>query len=69
MDRRRFELQLRAILVTYRVEHRRRDGTIMAQFRGRARELLEELDVATALQPDLRTQVAEARAEIDADEA
>ena len=68
MEKRRFELQLRAILVTYRLERHRRDGTIMAQFRGRARELLEELDVAASGQPDLRLKVADALAEIDADE-
>lgn len=66
MDRRRFELQLRAILVTYRLERRRRDATVMATFRVRALELLEELDVSASSDPDLRLRVAAARAEIDA---
>jgi hypothetical protein len=68
LDRRRFALQLRAILVTYRTERRRRDSMIMGQFRQRARELLDELEEGVAVHPDLRRQVDAARAEIDADE-
>jgi hypothetical protein len=67
LDRRRFALQVRAILVTYRIERRVPNSVTMRAFRVRAHRLLDELDAAAALHPDLRSQVERARAEIDAD--
>lgn len=68
MDRRRFELQIRAIVVMYRIERRGSNRVTMDLFRVRANQLLDELDVAAAQHPDLRVRVADVRAEIDADE-
>ena len=68
MNRRRFELQMRAILVMYRIERRARNRVTMDRFRVRAHQLLDELDAAAAADPDLRGEVAEVRAAIDADE-
>jgi hypothetical protein len=67
LDRRKVELQIRAILVTYRIERRAPNSVTMAGFRVRAHQLLDEMDAAVALRPDLRGQVEKARAEIDAD--
>ncbi len=41
VDRRRIELQLRAVMVTYRIEQRRRDSPTMAAFRTQAQASLE----------------------------
>ena len=68
MDRRRIELQIRAILVTYRIEHGRRDAPTMDLFRERARLLFDELDEAVRSDPDLRRALADARRELDGDE-
>lgn len=68
MDRRRFELQIRAILVMYRIERHARNRVTMDRFRVRAHQLLDELDAEADQHPDLRVRVAEVRAEIDADE-
>lgn len=68
MDRRRFALQVRAILVMYRIERRAPNRGTIDRFRARAHRLLDELDEAVAQHPDLRGQVADARAEIDADD-
>jgi len=57
---------MRAILVTYRIERRAPNSVTMALFRLRAHQLLDEMDEAVALHPDLRGKVADARAEIDA---
>ena len=67
MDRRRFALQMRAILVMYRVERRARNSVTMDHFRVRAHQLLDELDGTAADHPDLRGQIADLRTEIDAD--
>jgi len=64
VDRRRIELQLRAILLTYRVEHRRRDSSTMREFRERAYVLLDGLEAAVAEMPDLRAALTSAREEL-----
>ena len=64
MDRRRIELQLRAILLTYRVEHRRRDSSTMREFRERAHALLDELEVPVGPYPDLKAALDSAREEL-----
>jgi hypothetical protein len=69
LDRRRFELQMRAILVMYRIEGRARNHVTMDRFRVRAHQLLDELDAELGTHSDLRGRVAEVRAEIDADES
>jgi hypothetical protein len=68
LDRRKFELQIRAILVTFRIEHRARNSTTMERFRERAHHLLDELDRAAAPHPDLREKVTDARSVIDGDD-
>lgn len=68
MDRRRIELQLRAILLTYRVEHRRRDSSTMREFRERAYSLLDELEAAAGRHPDLKAALDSAREELAADD-
>lgn len=69
LNRRRIALQIRAIIVPYRVERHRRDSATMAEFRLRARRMMDELEEVAASDPDLAKALAEARAEIDADEA
>jgi hypothetical protein len=44
VDRRRIDLQIRAIVVTYRIERRRRDSHVMEEFRARARSILGGLE-------------------------
>lgn len=65
MDRRRIELQIRSVVVTYRIEQRRRDSPTMEAFRARAHELLDTLDDAVRLYPDLQARIEEARQELD----
>jgi hypothetical protein len=65
VDRRRVELQLRAILLTYRVEHRRRDSSTMREFRERAHALLDGLEQAVRPYPDLTAAIDAARQELD----
>lgn len=69
MDRRRIALQIRAILLTYRVERRRRDSRIMEQFRGRARVLLNDLDASVGTDAELRKALSDARKEIEGDDS
>lgn len=64
MDRRRIELQIRTVVVTYRVEQRRRDARTMAGFRKRALSILDSLDEAAQPYPDLRTRINDARQEL-----
>ena len=68
MDRRRIDLQLRAILLTYRVEHRRRDSSTMREFRERAHRLLDGLEQAVRPYPDLKAALDSARVELLSDE-
>ena len=64
MDRRRFELQIRAILVTFRIEQRRRDSRVMEEFRRRADLIMDSLEVHTDGDPDLLVRISDARREI-----
>jgi hypothetical protein len=68
LDRRRIELQIRAILVPFLVEQRRLDSDAMKAFRSRARELLDGLEEAVRPYPDLRDELADARRQIEAAE-
>ena len=69
MDDRRVQLQIDVIQVTYRIERRRRDSPTMKAFRERARSILDELEPATRAHSGLRASLAEARRELDGDEA
>ena len=69
MDRRRIALQIRAILLTYRVERRRRDSRIMERFRGRARLLLNDLDESVGTDAELRKALSDAQNEIEGDDS
>ena len=64
MNRRRIELQIRAVVVTYRLEQRRRDDSTMEAFRSRARSILEALDAEVQDHPDLAARLLEARREL-----
>ncbi len=64
MNRRRIELQIRVVVVTYRVEQRRRDDSTMEEFRSRARSILEALDAEVQDHPDLAARLLEARREL-----
>ena len=68
MDRRRIALQIRAILIPYRVERQRRDSATMEQFRLRAREMMDALEDSVGDDAELRKALDDARREIDADE-
>jgi hypothetical protein len=65
VDRRRIELQIRAIVVSYRIEERRRDGPTMKEFRDRARSILDELEEDARHYPDLEARLVEVRRELD----
>jgi len=68
MDRHRIELQLRGILVTYRIEQRRRDSPTMDGFRERARSLLHSIEIEARAYPDLRAALRDAHRELDSAE-
>ena len=68
LDRRRIALQIRAILIPFRVERQRRDTATMEQFRLRARRMMDALAERVEADPELRKALADARREIDADE-
>ncbi len=68
LDRRQIALQIRAILIPFRVERQRRDSATMEQFRLRAREMMDALDDSVGTDPELRKALDDARKEIDADE-
>ena len=65
MDRRRIELQIRIVLVTFRIEQRRRDISTMEAFRDRARSIVDALADEVRPYPDLEAQLQEAREELD----
>lgn len=67
MDPRRIELQIRVILVTYRGESRRLSSSTMIMFRQRAMQLLDGLEDAVALHPELGAMYAAARDELSRD--
>ncbi|MBA2634014.1 MAG: hypothetical protein H0U86_13625 [Chloroflexi bacterium] len=60
-------LQIRAILIPYRVELRRRDGATMRAFRLRAHQMMDTLEASVSADPELRQALSDAREEIDAD--
>ena len=68
MDRRRIALQIRAILIPYRVERRRRDSAIMAEFRLRATRMMDDLEEDASTDPELTKALTDARREIEADQ-
>jgi len=68
VDRRRIELQLRAILITYRIEQRRRDSPTMEGFRDRARSILHSLAQEVRPHPDLEAALVQARRELEGEE-
>jgi hypothetical protein len=65
VDRRRIDMQIRSVVVTYRVERRRRDTPTMDAFRTRARRLLDDLREDVRPYPDLEARLREARRELD----
>ena len=67
VNRRQIEMQIRAVVVTYRIEKRRRDAPTMDGFRDRARSLLDDLDAEVRQYPELDAQLREARLELDSD--
>jgi hypothetical protein len=69
LDRRRVALQIRAILIPYRVERQRRDTATLEQFRLRARRMMDALEEGVEGDPELRKALADARREIDAGDA
>ena len=64
MDRRRIEFQIKAVLVTYRVERRRRDGATLDAFRSRAASILDEIEPLARRHPDLEALLNETRDEL-----
>lgn len=58
-------MQIRAIMVPYRIEVRRQDPATMEQVRQRARSLLDGLGEAVLPFPDLEARLVEARQELD----
>ena len=68
MDRRRLELQIRAVVVTFRIERRRRDTSTMDAFHERARSILESLSDDVRPYPDLASQLQDALEELGVDE-
>jgi hypothetical protein len=64
VDRRHIELQIRIVLVTFRIEQRRRDISTMKAFRDRARSILDALADDVRPYPDLEAQLQEAREEL-----
>ena len=60
-------VQLRAIRLTYRVEHRRRDSSTMREFRERAHSL-DGLEQAVRPYPDPKAALDSARVELLSDE-
>lgn len=65
MDRSRIELQIRATLVTYRIERRSRDSLTMHRFRERAQLILDQLEQEVGAHPDLQAKLLEARQELE----
>ena len=65
MDRRQIELQIRAVVVTYRIERQRRDTPTMKAFRARARSILDQLDAEARDYPDLVERLRDARQQLE----
>jgi len=66
VDRRHIELQIRAVVVTFRIERGRRDAPTMQSFVARATALLNGIDADCQAYPDLAARLLEARHELDA---
>ena len=66
MDRRQIELQFRAILVSYRIERRRRDSASLEGFRARAHVILDAIEDDAYRYPDLAARLTATRNELDA---
>ena len=64
MDRRYIELQIRAVVVTYRIERERRDAPTMQSFLARATALLDGIGAEVQAYPDLAARLLEARQEL-----
>jgi hypothetical protein len=65
VDRRRIEMQIRAVIVPYRIEARRRDSLTLLEFRKRAISILATLEDAASSHPDLAARLSAARHELD----
>jgi len=68
LDRRRIALQIRAILIPFRVERGRRDSATMAAFRLRASRMMDDLEEDASTDPELTKALTDARREIEADQ-
>jgi hypothetical protein len=66
VDERRVELQMRIILVSYRIEQRRRSSEVMIRFRQRAEEIMSRLEASAQGNPAALARIAEARRELHA---
>lgn len=64
MDRHHLELQIRAVVVTYRREQRRQDARMMQSFLARATSILDGIDAEVQAYPDLAARLREARQEV-----
>lgn len=64
MDRRHVELQIRAVVVTFRAEQRRRDARTMQAFVVRATAILDGIEAEGQAYPDLAARLLEARQEL-----
>jgi hypothetical protein len=58
-------MQIRAVVVPYRIEVRRRDSLTMLEFRKRAMAILATLEEAASSHPDLTARLSAARQELD----
>ena len=58
-------MQIRAVVVPYRIEARRRDSLSMLEFRKRALSILAELEEPASSHPDLAARLSAARHEVD----
>jgi len=63
VNRRHLELQIRAVVVTYRSEQRRQDARTMQSFLARATSILDGIDTEVQAYPDLAARLLEARQE------
>jgi hypothetical protein len=64
VDRRHIELQIRAVVVTYRIEQRRRDARTMQSFVARATAILDGIDAEAQAHPDLAARLLRIRREL-----
>ena len=63
MDKRDLELQIRAVVVTYRREQRRQDARTTQSFLARATSILDGIAPEVQAYPDLAARLREARQE------